>query len=418
MLDIPLLRSLDGRLCQLLHLNKPLVGDHRLDDRVASVALSDRDHLVLGLHQVAGFFQVLHPGLSALVAVHSGVFSGQLVHGGIVIDAAHHLEIMSLSDLEVVRVVGRSDLYGTCSLLRIRILVPDHRDLTADQRQDHLFPDEIRISLIVRSHGYRHVSEHCLRTGGSHYDALSPVSGRIPEVPVLSVFVLVLHLCVGQGRLAGRAPVDQPVSFVDQALVVKPDEELVDRLVAALIHGETLSAPVAGVTELAALLRDASAVFFFPVPGVLQELLSRELPLVLARFFLQLVGHLDLCGDAGVVAARYPQGAVAFHPLVPDENILQSLVEGMSHVELAGDVWRGHNDGERFLVFVYFRVERPGILPHLVDAVLEGFGIISFAQILHSISSPVKKIFFAEPQALYLTFSLRRHPAAGVFFFS
>ena len=44
---------------------------------------------------------------------------------------------------------------------------------------------------------------------------------------------------------------------------------MIDRFVAALVHGEALSAPVAGIAQLAALLGDLAAELFLPVPGPL-----------------------------------------------------------------------------------------------------------------------------------------------------
>jgi len=50
-----------------------------------------------------------------------------------------------------------------------------------------------------------------------------------------------------------------------------------------------------------------------------------------------------LGGDAGVVGARHPEDVVALHALPAAEDVLQGVVEGVSHVQGAGDV-RGRND--------------------------------------------------------------------------
>ena len=268
------LDCLDGRLCQLVHLYEPLIGHHRLDGAVASVALADRDSEVLCLHEVTGLFEVLYPCFSACVPVHALVFASVFVHRGIVVHAGYDLEIVSPADFEVVRVVGRRDLHGSRSLFRVRIFVGDDRDLSAHYRQDDLLSDEVLVSFVARMHRDSDISEHGLRPRCGDGDSLASVRGRISEVPVLSVLVLVLDLCVRQRCLAVRAPVDQAVALVYPAFLIKVDEESYDGLVALLVHGEALAPPVAGVAELAALLRDASAVLLLPCPCVLQKFLS------------------------------------------------------------------------------------------------------------------------------------------------
>lgn len=50
--------------------------------------------------------------------------------------------------------------------------------------------------------------------------------------------------------------------------------------------------------------------------------------------------------DAGVVAARKPQGRLSQHPVPANHDILQRVAQGVSHVEGAGDVGRGVDDDE------------------------------------------------------------------------
>ena len=75
--------------------------------------------------------------------------------------------------------------------------------------------------------------------------------------------------------------------------------------------------------ELALLLDDAAAVLFLPRPDALEELLAAEVIAGLALLDAQLLLDLDLGGDAGVVRAGQPQGAVALHALVARQDILQ-----------------------------------------------------------------------------------------------
>ena len=57
----------------------------------------------------------------------------------------------------------------------------------------------------------------------------------------------------------------------------------------------------------------------------------------------------------------------------------------LPHVELAGDVRRGHNDGVGFLVGVGLRVEVAAVQPELVDAVFHLAGIVLFCEFFHGV---------------------------------
>ena len=74
-LDLALLDALNGRLCQRLHLDEPLFGDHRLNDRVAAVAGAHVVGQRLGLFQRTAGFQVSQDGLAGFRRGHAGIFA-------------------------------------------------------------------------------------------------------------------------------------------------------------------------------------------------------------------------------------------------------------------------------------------------------------------------------------------------------
>ena len=196
-------------------------------------------------------------------------------------------------------------------------------------------------------------------------------------MPEMSRLLLVLHLCIRDGGLTHRAPVDDPGTFVNVSLFVQTDKYLQNRLRAALIHGKTLSVPVAGAAQLFQLVDDGSAVFLFPLPRPFQETLSAQLPLV-NTFLTKLIRHLDLRGDGCVVRAGNPQGIVSLHPFITDQNILQRLIQRMPHVELSGHVWRRNHDSKRFSAPVRFRMKIFSSHPFGVGTFLNGNRIIGF----------------------------------------
>ena len=168
----------------------------------------------------------------------------------------------------------------------------------------------------------------------------------------------------------------------------------------ALVHGEPGAAPVTGGAQLLLLLHDAVAELVLPVPHPLQELLPAQIVAGQALALAQLLLHLDLGGDAGVVGAGHPQGGIALHPLEADQDVLEGAVHGVAHVELAGDVGGRHDDGEGAFVRVAVALKAAVLLPHLIDAALHLPGFIDLRQflfhLLHSFSGQSKK---GPPQA-------------------
>ena len=86
-----------------------------------------------------------------------------------------------------------------------------------------------------------------------------------------------------------------------------------------------------------------------------------------------------------MVGTGHPQGGIALHPLGADEDVLHGVIHGVAHVELAGDVRRGHHDGVGLFVGVGLGVEVAAIQPELVDAVFHLARIILFCEFFHSI---------------------------------
>ena len=67
-----------------------------------------------------------------------------------------------------------------------------------------------------------------------------------------------------------------------------------------------------------------------------------------------------------MVCSRNPQRIVPLHSLVTDQNILQSIVKRMSHMQLTGNIRRRHYDGKWFSVSVYFCMEVTVLTPFVI----------------------------------------------------
>ena len=120
------------------------------------------------------------------------------------------------------------------------------------------------------------------------------------------------------------------------------------------------------------------AAFGLPGPDATDELLAAELAPVglLALHELALDDHLR--GDAGVIGSRLPQHVAAAHALEAAEHVLQRVVEGMAHVQRAGDVRRRNDDRVRFGAGAIgaSALEGLGLFPFSIDARLDLGGLI------------------------------------------
>ena len=335
------LHDLDSRLGKGLHLNKPLGAGERLDDRTAAVAAADVMIIRLDLHKIALLLKVSNDGLSRLIAVHAVVLAA-VYDLRVLIDDENLLKVMAQSDLIVVGIMAGSHFNGAGAEAELYIVVGHDGKLPSDERQYGVFADKVSIAFIVWVDGDACVAQHGLRPGGGDDKLLIGVLDGVSDVPEKAGHILVLDLGVGQGRAALGAPVYNAAPLVDKSLFIQLAEGLAHRFCAGLVHCEGAPVPVAGGAQNLLLLNDAVAVLVLPVPHAVKELFAAEVvagePLVLAKLLLDLY----LRRYAGMVGAGKPQGGIALHPLVPDEDILQSGIESVSHVELSRYVGRRH----------------------------------------------------------------------------
>ena len=279
----------------------------------------------------------------------------------------------ALGDLEVGRVVCGRDLHRAGAERRVDRLVGDDRQLTTEDRKDGGLPDQVLVPAVGRTHRDTGVAQHRLDTGRRHRDVAAAVRERIVDVDEFAFDVGVLDLDVGEGRLATRAPIDDPVPSIDQALVVEIDEHFPHRAGEVGIHREALARPVDGLAQSAHLLRDGSSGLFPPAPHPLDERLAAE---VVPRLpFLGQLALDDVLGcDAGVVRAREPERPVPLHASPADERVLDRVIERVSHVEDAGHVGRRQHDRERLAVTGRREVARA--LPSVVDAFFDAVRVV------------------------------------------
>ena len=336
----------------------------------------------LDLDQQAELLQILHNGLAALHGGHAGILAAHFVHGAVVVHHALHGQVVAHGNLKVVRVVGGGHLNCAGTEFLFDVFIAHHGNGAVADGQHDVLAHQVRIALVLRVDGHAGIAQHGFGTGGGDDHALAAVLGGIADVPQVGRLLLKFDFRVGKRGLALRAPVDDAVAAVDQALVIELDKHLQYRVGAALVHGESLTAPIAGRSQAAQLTLDASTVFRLPLPGTLEEALAAQI--LFGQTFL---GHslddLDLGGDGRMVRAGQPKGIIPQHAVVAHEDIGHGVIHSVTHVQLAGDVGRGHHDAEGLGAFrlVFGRLEESFALPFFIQTAFHRLRVIGLGHI-------------------------------------
>ena len=359
----------------MLHLEKPLVAQARLGHGVL-IALRV-SHLVLILLDFLDetcLLQIFGYLLAAGKAVHAHIHAGGLADGGVVVEYVNSLQAMLLAQHIVVHVVGRSHLQTACAEVDVHISILDYGDLAAYQGHDYLLAAQMLVFRVLGVDTHRRVAHDGLGTGSCHDGITLLADNLVAQIVELGVLLLVHNLDVRQSRLGLGIPVDHTLAAIYQALAVKVDKHVYHALGADLVHGESGAVPVTRRAKFLELLQDNTAMLLFPLPGMLEKLLAREVAL-LDALGGQLVDHLGLGSDGRMVGAGHPQRVFAHQTGTAYEYILDSIVEHMPHMEYTCDVRRGNHYSER-LAGVRLGVKQFMVHPIGIPSILHCAGII------------------------------------------
>ena len=337
--------------------------------------------MLLNRYQGTDFLQLLYQGLAALVAVHALVLACPLGHLAGIGNYLDLLKIVPQSHFIVIRVMGRGNLYRTSTKGGVDILISKQRNLPVYYWQNQGLAHQLRITLVSRIYRHAGIAEHGLRTGGGNLHIPVLTLYLIADMPQMACLGLMLHLNVGNGGVAVRAPVGNACPLIDKPLLIQADKNLPDSPGAALVHGETLPVPIQRGTQGTQLAHDAAAELFLPLPYTLQELLPAQLVAV-GAFLPESPLHLGLGSDTGMVAARHPQGIVALHAAPANQDVLQGIVQGMPHVQLAGYIWWRNHDAIRLLFLIHYSMKQLIFLPEAIPLLLKAFRVINLGNVI------------------------------------
>ena len=339
-------------------------------------------------HQAFGL-QRFHHRLAAGEAVHALEPAGRFGHGAVVGDDLDAGQVVAAPDFKVVGVVGRGHFQRSGAGGEIHVAVADDGDLPVHQRQHDGRRRQAGVAFIIRVDGHGRVAQHGLRARGGHGQRSAAVGEGIADVVEVAVYILVLHLKVGEGRVTAAAPVDDVVSLVNQPLFEKLHEHFAHGARQPFVHGEAFTVPVARRPQALELVDDGAAVLLTPAPDGLDEFLASQLMPVGALGRQLLLDHV-LGGDAGMVRARHPQDAVPLEAAVAAHDVLHGIVEGMAHVKHTGDIGRRDDDREGALGGRLLGSEQLLLLPIGIPSFFNLFGRIALVQQItaHGLAAP------------------------------
>src|SRR5947209_7388774 len=87
-----------------------------------------------------------------------------------------------------------------------------------------------------------------------------------------------------------------------------------------------------------------------------------------------------LGGDAGVIFARHPQGIIALHAMVANQDVFDGSGDSMPKVQRAGDVGRWHTDGKGLSLSIWTRLKVATFFPETIPLALDYPWLIRFWQ--------------------------------------
>ncbi len=365
-----------------VHVQEPLLGGAEYHRLLAPPAVRVRVHELPGPQERAVGPHVLEDGRVGLEHTHTRPLLNLGGEAPGVVHRNQHRQAVLASGAEVLGAVTRSGVDQPRALLQGHVVggyedrIPLQERVAAHQPQQLLALDRFQLlspapAQVADDLVRQALGEEVTLTGVLHHevaqtrvdrdgnvgrqgpggggpdDGVRPVevmvedAGRVAghrkaDVDGVARVVFVLHLGVGQRRLATGAPEHRAEPLVDVTLLHQAPEGFQHRGLVVAVGGQVGLFPEAEdaqALELAAhgvheTEREAAALPAHVTDGHLPE------------FFTQLPRHLVLDGHAVAVPAGHVGGVETAHRLVLDDDVLEDLVQRGSGVDLAVGVRR------------------------------------------------------------------------------
>ena len=235
-------------------IHEPLLFDLRFDNAAAATVHGDIVHIVFfGSDYEVFCAELLDNFFSRFDDIETAkLFSGTIKELPVVADDLFFVEVMSLGDVEVGRIVPGGNGHGTRPKAHIDRLVFDHsrRDRAIDPLNIFYFLTigVLFVPIVVGMDNDILIAEFGFGAGGADH------KGTVLKVIKVGFFFATLHFVVGDGGLKFRIPVDDARTAVNDAVIVHFFECGVDGVVANVIQGVRFATPVKRSAHFFALI--------------------------------------------------------------------------------------------------------------------------------------------------------------------
>ena len=220
-LNIALLPSVNGLVCHTTHLYKPLLGKIWLYDCMTSITMTDFMVIVFLAYKISLLIKLFCNHFSCFLSRNTSVLLRTVViHCSIRVKDIDGFQVMSLSTLPVIRVMGWSNLYHTCTETKLNERICNNWNLSICKRKSKLFPNYILISFIFRVYCNCNVSEHSLWPCCCNCNPARTVGIWISDIIEFSRNVLIFDFIVCQSSTALWAVVYKVLTFIDQSSLI------------------------------------------------------------------------------------------------------------------------------------------------------------------------------------------------------
>ena len=150
--------------------------------------------------------------------------SGSVDDAGFVQDV-DLVQAMPQADFKVIEIMRRGDFYNACAELAIHIIIGHNGNLPVQKRQKYLLANQVAVPLVFRMHCNSGVTQHGFGACCCHHHKTAGLPGyRIANMPEMPFLILMLNFYIRQCGVAARAPVNQTVVAVNQAILVQFDK--------------------------------------------------------------------------------------------------------------------------------------------------------------------------------------------------
>ncbi len=138
------------RLSQGVHPDKPLGGDHGLDDLAAPLRPGDVEHVGRFFNHQPRSTHIFPEIFSALKPVLPLVRASKFIYPRGFIEHRENFQPMPLPDFIIVWIVTRGDLKGPGAELPVDVIVGDNRDLTPENGHNDMPAHKLAEAFVLR----------------------------------------------------------------------------------------------------------------------------------------------------------------------------------------------------------------------------------------------------------------------------